>query len=187
MKSWVLIECSQPSQTDTILIWRIGRVCPTRHVDQRKAKLAARKILRVVISTKYVPTLGSLVKYRLSNKCRRCQAFFEYTTATHSKKSAIFGLVLYIRVTNQNQGSRCNRSGQKPRSDPCISSVATSIMITFELLREESRTPNQCLGVLIAHHGDIRTVPRANRTCSSVRNPIPSATSSRDGRPADVP
>jgi hypothetical protein len=38
-----------------------------------------------------------------------------------------------------------------------------------------------------AHHGDVRVVPRANRTFSSARSPIPCATSSRDGLPVYEP
>src|SRR5215510_8407884 len=41
---------------------------------------------------------------------------------------------------------------------------------------------NQLLGVLIAHHGDVRAVPRSNRTSSTAHNPTACATSSTNER-----
>ena len=57
----------------------------------------------------------------------------------------------------------------------------------FELPREEERDALSITRCLTAHHGDVRAVPRANRTFSSARNPIPGATSSTDEPPVYEP
>src|ERR1035437_977914 len=41
--------------------------------------------------------------------------------------------------------------------------------------------------VITAHHGDVRALPRANRTSSSARSPIPCATSSTCAPPVSGP
>src|ERR1700730_8934486 len=48
----------------------------------------------------------------------------------------------------------------------------------FRLPREGERDTQSIARCSTAHHGDVRVVPRANRTCSTVRNPIPCASSS---------
>src|ERR1700704_4273349 len=50
----------------------------------------------------------------------------------------------------------------------------------FELPREEERDALSITRCSAAHHGDVRAVPRANRTFSTARNSIPCATSSTD-------
>ena len=50
----------------------------------------------------------------------------------------------------------------------------------FGLLREEEQDAQSITRCSTAHHRDVRAVPRANRTFSTARNPIPGATSSTD-------
>src|SRR5450755_1861341 len=57
----------------------------------------------------------------------------------------------------------------------------------FELLREEERDTQSITRCSTAHHEDFRVVPRANRTFSIARNPIPCATSSTGELPASAP
>src|SRR5882724_8824395 len=57
----------------------------------------------------------------------------------------------------------------------------------FGLPREGERDTQSISRCSTAHHGDVRVVPRANRTCSTARNPIPCATSSTSERPVGVP
>src|ERR1700675_2581115 len=48
----------------------------------------------------------------------------------------------------------------------------------FELPREGERDTQSITRCFVAHHGDVRAFPRANRTFSAARNPIPCASSS---------
>ncbi len=57
----------------------------------------------------------------------------------------------------------------------------------FELLRKEERDSQSITRCSTTHHRDVRVVPRANRTFSTARSPIPCATSSTCERPASVP
>jgi hypothetical protein len=57
----------------------------------------------------------------------------------------------------------------------------------FELLREEERDAQSITRCSTPHHGDFRAIPRANRTSSPARNPIPGASSSTDEPPACGP
>jgi hypothetical protein len=57
----------------------------------------------------------------------------------------------------------------------------------FELTREGERDALSITRCSAAHYGDVRAVPRADRTFSSARNPIPCATSSTDGPPVYEP
>jgi hypothetical protein len=50
----------------------------------------------------------------------------------------------------------------------------------FELPRKGERDPQSISRCYTAHHGDVRVVPRAKRTFSTARNPIPYATSKTD-------
>src|ERR1700686_1215693 len=53
----------------------------------------------------------------------------------------------------------------------------------FELPREGDRDTQSITRCLTAHLGDFRAVPRANRTFSTARSPIPCATSSTSEPP----
>ena len=65
----------------------------------------------------------------------------------HSKESAIS---LYLKKYRANHGSLRNRFRSESRSDPCISSVTTSIMITTSnSSAKRSGLPNQFLDVLL--------------------------------------
>ena len=78
------------------------------------------------------------------------------------------------------------RSGT--RSDPCISSVChCDHDYYFELLAEEEQDAQSISRCSIAHHGDVRAVLRANRTCSTADSPTPNASSSTDELPACGP
>src|SRR5580692_2711611 len=57
----------------------------------------------------------------------------------------------------------------------------------FELLREEEQDTQSITRCSTAHHRDFRVVPRANRTFSTARNPIPCASSSTAEPPACGP
>ena len=71
------------------------------------------------------------------------------------------------------------RSGTQ--SDPCISSVTTSIMITTSNSSvKEERAAQSITRCSIAHHRLFRACPRANRTFLTARNSIPCATSNRE-------
>ena len=66
----------------------------------------------------------------------------------HSEKSAIS--LSWESVAIPTQGSLVIVSGQEFRSDPCISSVTLSIMITSSNSSvKRSGTPSQFLGVLL--------------------------------------
>src|SRR5258705_873486 len=54
----------------------------------------------------------------------------------------------------------------------------------FELPREGERDTQSITRCLTSHHSDVQVVPRANRTFSPARNPIPCASSSK-GEPPD--
>src|SRR6202795_391232 len=80
-----------------------------------------------------------------------------------------------------NQGPLVIRFRSETQFDPCISSVCNCDHdYYFELLREEERDAQSITRCSTAHHGDFRAVPRANRTFSPARNPIPFATSNTD-------
>src|SRR5208282_2376416 len=57
----------------------------------------------------------------------------------------------------------------------------------FELPREGERDTQSITRCWTAHHRDFRVVPRANRSFSTARNPIPCTTSSTGGPPASAP
>src|SRR5450432_1351247 len=57
----------------------------------------------------------------------------------------------------------------------------------FELPREGERDTQSIARCSTAHHRLFRVVPRANRTCSTARNPIPCVTSSTSERLVSVP
>src|ERR1022692_176276 len=57
----------------------------------------------------------------------------------------------------------------------------------FELPREEERDTQSITRCSTAHHQDVQVVPRANRTFSTARNPIPSASSNTNAPPAFAP
>src|SRR4030095_12653948 len=62
-----------------------------------------------------------------------------------------------------NPGSLVSVSGQKSRSDPCISSIATAIMITTSNSSfKRSGMPQSISRCSLAHHGDFRAVPRVS-------------------------
>jgi len=74
------------------------------------------------------------------------------------------------------------------RSDPCISSVCNCDHdYYFELLVIEERNAQSITRCWTAHHRDVRAVPRANRTCTTVDSPTPDASSSKDAPPACGP
>src|ERR1700680_3889839 len=57
----------------------------------------------------------------------------------------------------------------------------------FELPREGERDAQSISRCSTAHHRDVRAVPRANRTCSTVDSPTADASSSTDEPPACAP
>src|ERR1700732_4831056 len=57
----------------------------------------------------------------------------------------------------------------------------------FELLCEEERDTHSITRCSTSHHRDVRVVPRANRTFSAARNPIPCASSSTSEPPVSSP
>src|SRR5450432_2318147 len=57
----------------------------------------------------------------------------------------------------------------------------------FELPREGERDTQSITRCSTSHHRLIRVVPRANRTFSTARNPIPCASSSTSERPVCAP
>src|ERR1700687_4949250 len=63
------------------------------------------------------------------------------------------------------KGSLVIVSGQETRSDPCISSVTTLIMITTSNSSvKEERAAQSVTRCFTAHHRLVRACPRANRT-----------------------
>src|SRR5579864_7678173 len=96
------------------------------------------------------------------------------------RRARYFALVEDVHIQPRLARNHC-RSGTQ--SDPCISSVTLSIMITTSnspVKRE--RDTHSIARCSIAHHSDVRAVPRANRTFSTARNPMPCASSSTFGR-----
>src|ERR1700733_1906048 len=57
----------------------------------------------------------------------------------------------------------------------------------FELPPEGERDTHSISRCFTSHHRDIRAFPRTNRTFSTARNPIPSASSSTNEPPAFAP
>src|SRR5437870_2229802 len=94
----------------------------------------------------------------------------------HSEQERYFALDENCR---SNQGSLVIHSGPDTRSDLCISSVCNCDHdYYFELHSvKRSGTPNQYARCFTAHHGDVRAVPRANRTCSTADSPTLDASS----------
>src|SRR5216684_4757359 len=100
----------------------------------------------------------------------------------HFRGTAAIGKTPEIRAGNRVwRIPPCSRSGTQ--SDPCISSVTPSIMITTSNSPGEGERDTQSISRCSTYHyRDVRVVPRANRTFSTARNPIPCATSSTDER-----
>src|SRR5712671_5378457 len=57
----------------------------------------------------------------------------------------------------------------------------------FELPRKGERDAQSITRCFTSHHRDFRAVPRANRTFSTARNPIPCASSSKGEPPVCAP
>src|ERR1019366_4345165 len=57
----------------------------------------------------------------------------------------------------------------------------------FELPRKGERDTHSIARCFASHHRDVRAFPRANRTCSTARNPIPCASSSTNEPPVFAP
>src|SRR5271157_1836985 len=57
----------------------------------------------------------------------------------------------------------------------------------FELPREGERDTHSITRCFTSHHRDVRAFPRANRTFSTARNPIPCASSSTNALPVFAP
>src|ERR1022692_3736635 len=57
----------------------------------------------------------------------------------------------------------------------------------FELPREGERDTQSISRCFTSHHRDVRAFPRANRTFSTARNPIPSASSNTNEPPVFAP
>src|SRR5580700_5206264 len=57
----------------------------------------------------------------------------------------------------------------------------------FELPPEGERDTHSIARCFTSHHRDVRAFPRANRTFSTARNPIPCASSSTSAPPAFAP
>src|ERR1019366_629553 len=57
----------------------------------------------------------------------------------------------------------------------------------FELPREEERDTHSITRCCTSHHRDVRAFPRANRTFSTARNPIPCVASSTNEPPVFAP
>src|SRR5215469_15080088 len=105
----------------------------------------------------------------------------------HSMKSAI-SLWLKNNCHCQPRLAR-NQFRSDCRSDPCISSVTTAIMITTSnsSLSKEEQDAQSITRCSNEHHRLFRAVLRTNRTSSIARSPIPCATSSTGERPAYEP
>ena len=75
-------------------------------------------------------------------------SIFRAHDGMHSEEERHFALD--EKMADPTTGSLVILSGQETRSDPCISSVATAIMITSSNSSvKRSGTPNQFLGVLL--------------------------------------
>jgi hypothetical protein len=93
-----------------------------------------------------------------------------------------FALVEGSAIPTKARSSIRFRSGTQ--SDPCISSVTLSIMITTSNSPARRERDTQSITrCLTSHHRDFQVVPRANRTFSPARNPIPCASSSKGEPP----
>src|SRR5882762_7350525 len=57
----------------------------------------------------------------------------------------------------------------------------------FELPRERERDTHSITRCCASHHRDVRAFPRANRTLSTARNPIPCVASSTNEPPVSAP
>src|ERR1700722_9320317 len=88
--------------------------------------------------------------------------------------------------TNQGSLVICFRSGQSVRPMHLFGQTFDHDYY-FELPREGERDTQSIARCSTSHHGDFRAFPRTNRTCSTARNSIPSASSSTGGPRAFVP
>src|SRR5271169_2471371 len=88
-----------------------------------------------------------LTKPGLSDNAGPCQALL--SAVLHAlKEERHFALLDGVAFSNRRLAR--NRFQARTQSDPCISSVATAIMITTsDSSVKRSRTPNQFLGVLL--------------------------------------
>jgi len=117
---------------------------------------------------------------RVSDNVGSCQALL--SALLHAlKEERHFALLDGVAFSNRRLAR--NRFQVRTQSDPCISSVATAIMITTSnSLAKGERDTQSITRCSTAHHRDFRVVPRANHNFSTARNPIPCATSSTDER-----
>ena len=105
----------------------------------------------------------------------------------HSEERAISLFVEGFAFATPPRLARNQGSGQQTRSDPSISSVTLSIMITTSNSAQGERDAQSITRCWTAHHRDVRAFPRANRTSSTAGNSIPSATSSTGVPPVSAP
>jgi hypothetical protein len=117
-----------------------------------------------------------LAKHRLSNNVGGVKHFL--STQQHAlEEERHFALVEGVPYPTKARSQSLFRSGTQ--SDPCISSIALSIMIpSSNSPVRRSGTPQSIARCFTAHHGDVRAVPRADRICLPARSPIPCASSS---------
>jgi len=93
-----------------------------------------------------------------------------------------------LRTADPTQGSLVNPfQVRNAWSDPCISSVTTSIMITTSNSPRGEREAQSIARCSTPHPGDFRALPRANQTAEAGRSPSPCATSSTSERPTGGP
>ena len=91
--------------------------------------------------------IGSLTLNPVSNNVGGCQALFGAHQSVHSEERAISLSLKLLLLRYQPRLARNQGSGQETRSDPSISSVTLSIMITISNSPAKgSGIPNQLLG-----------------------------------------
>src|ERR1700688_1152938 len=107
----------------------------------------------------------------------------------HSLKSAISLSLKLLLLLHQPRLARNPYSGLELGPTQASLRSLTAIMITTSNSSsyEEERDAQSITRCSTAHHGDFRAVPRANRTWSPARNPIPGASSSTVQPPVGGP
>ena len=110
---------------------------------------------------------------------------FRAHCSMHSEKSAIS---LLLKVCPTNQGSPRNlfqvRNSVRPMH---LFGHTFDHDYYFELPRKGERDTHSITRCLTSHHRDVRAFPRANRTFSTARNPIPCVASSTNEPPVFAP
>src|SRR5713101_4854920 len=128
---------------------------------------------------------GRLAKHRVSDNVVPVKYFLGVLTRA-LRRARHFALV--EAVPYQPKARSQSVSGQELSPTHASLRSTTSIMITTSNSPAKGERDTQSITrCLTSHHRDVQVVPRANRTFSLARNPIPCASSSKGEPPVFAP